>query len=78
MQQVTNQNPLEFNGPAQPIRWVCECQDPSVLLATYSRDGAINIRVRDRYWHVCGRVHTVCPKCGSEHSLNNGKASVPA
>jgi hypothetical protein len=51
-------------------RWVCRCQDPPVLLATYDRAGRINIKVRDRYWHVVGMVATHCPRCGAEHVLD--------
>jgi hypothetical protein len=40
-----------------------------VLLGTYDATGKVNIKVRDRYWHVLGRVWTVCPKCGAEHVL---------
>ena len=52
------------------VRWECRCQDPPVLLATYDRHGRINIKVRDRYWHIDGVVRTVCPRCGSEHVLD--------
>lgn len=51
-------------------RWVCRCQSPPVLLATYDQAGRINIKVRDRYWHVIGMVATHCPKCGAEHVLD--------
>lgn len=50
-------------------RWVCDCQDPPVLLATYDDSGRVNIKARDRYWHCQGRVQTICPKCGQEHVL---------
>ena len=51
-------------------RWVCPCQEPPVLLATYDRQGRINIKVRDRYWHVRGQVQAICPRCGAEHILD--------
>ena len=51
-------------------RWECRCQETPVLLATYDVRGRINIKVRDRYWHVQGTVQTVCPRCGSEHTLD--------
>ena len=51
-------------------RWVCHCQSPPVLLATYDAAGRINIKVRDRYWHVIGVVATHCPRCGAEHVLD--------
>ena len=52
------------------FRWVCPCQEPPVLLATYTRRGRINIKVRDRYWHVSGCVQAICPRCGAEHVLD--------
>jgi len=55
-------------------RWLCHCEDPPVLLATYDNKGCVNIKVRDRYWHCTGRVQTICPKCGREHVLES-KAS---
>ena len=53
-------------------RWECGCQTPPVLLATWTDSGQVNIKVRDRYWHVsgCAVVQTTCPRCASEHSLN--------
>ena len=55
-----------------PYRWVCPCQEPPVLLATYDPGGKLNIKVRDRYWHLYGfgQVHAICPKCGAEHVLD--------
>jgi hypothetical protein len=53
-----------------PMRWECRCQQPPVLLATYDDRGRIHIKARDRYWHVDGAVQTVCPRCGSEHTLD--------
>jgi len=41
-----------------------------VLLGTYDADGRVNIKVRDRYWHVHGQVQTICPRCGAEHLLD--------
>ncbi len=51
-------------------RWECPCQEPPVLLATYHPNGRIHIKVRDRYWHVVGRVQAICPRCGAEHILD--------
>ena len=51
-------------------RWLCLCQDPPVLLATYDDAGGVNIKVRDRYWHCTGGVQTMCPKCGQNHVLD--------
>ena len=55
-----------------PYRWECPCQHPPVLLATYDTDGRINIKVKDRYWHVYGfgRVEAICPRCAAEHALD--------
>lgn len=52
------------------VRWECRCQQPPVLLGTYDAGGRINIKMRDRYWHIDGIVQTVCPRCGSEHTLD--------
>lgn len=52
------------------IRWECRCQEPPVLLGTFDASGKVNLKVRDRYWHVIGRVWTVCPRCGAEHVLD--------
>jgi hypothetical protein len=59
-----------MDDPRHSVRWECRCQSPPVLLATYDADGCIHIKVRDRYWHVSGVVRTVCPRCGSEHTLD--------
>lgn len=53
-----------------PFRWECACREPPVLLATYHPNGRINIKVRDRYWHVFGQVRAICPRCGAEHILD--------
>ena len=60
-------------GAAPPSeRWVCPCQDPPVLLATWDRAGRVNVKVRDRYWHFTGfgMVKAVCPRCATEHVLD--------
>lgn len=54
----------------RPRRWECHCQRPPFLLATYEANGRINIKVRDRYWHIEGIVRTTCPRCGTEHLLD--------
>ena len=68
------------------FRWVCPCEDPPFLLATCTAEGRVNIKVRDRYWHVFGQVRTSCPRCGAEHVLdlragddgtNSPDASIP-
>ncbi|HEY7030814.1 MAG TPA: hypothetical protein VH482_05785 [Thermomicrobiales bacterium] len=58
-------------GNTEPVqRWECRCREPAVLLGTFDRHGRINIKVRDRYWHVEGIVRTTCPRCGVEHVLD--------
>ena len=51
-------------------RWECRCREPAILLGTFDANGRINIKVRDRYWHVEGIVRTTCPRCGLEHELD--------
>lgn len=43
-----------------------------MLLATYDPTGRLNIKVRDRYWHLFGfgQVQAICPRCGAEHVLD--------
>jgi hypothetical protein len=63
--------PTRGEEPGRDLfRWECRCQQTPVLLATYDTHGRINIKARDRYWHVLGIVQTVCPRCGSEHTLD--------
>jgi hypothetical protein len=57
-------------GQPSVYRWECPCQERPVLLATYDAQGRINIKVRDRYWHVHGQVQAICPRCGAEHILD--------
>ena len=72
-------------GEAVPFRWECGCRETPVLLGTYEADGRINLKSRDRYWHVYGRVETNCPRCGAErvldldlgHSPDRGAAPPP-
>lgn len=61
-----------IRASAPPYRWVCPCQEPPVLLATYDPAGRLNIKVRDRYWHLFGfgHVQAICPRCGAEHLLD--------
>lgn len=60
--------PAKRSGPV--YRWLCRCQEPPVLLGTYEPNGRINIKVRDRYWHIFGQVETTCPRCGAVHMLD--------
>jgi hypothetical protein len=63
--------PGSLDAPQRVLsRWECRCRQPPVLLATYDRRGRIHIKARDRYWHVQGIVQAICPRCGSEHSLD--------
>jgi len=64
----------QTNAQMKPVvlRWLCMCQDPPVLLATYDDvSGVVNIKARDRYWRCHGTVQTICPKCGTEHVLEH-------
>ena len=77
---VETEGPRATRGGAgdAPLRWECGCREPPVLLATYHRDGPINIKVRDRYWHVFGEVRTVCPRCGTAQVLDLGAGAPEA
>jgi len=61
-----------IRSTAPVYRWVCPCQNPPVLLATYGPNARINIKVRDRYWHLqgFGMVEAICPRCAAEHMLD--------
>jgi hypothetical protein len=61
---------IRMSPPAH--RWECGCQQPPVLLATWTDTGQVNIKVRDRYWHVsgCAVIQTTCPRCATEHRLD--------
>ena len=52
------------------IRWECRCHQTPILLGTYDPSGQIHIKVRDRHWHILGKVQTRCPRCGAEHALD--------
>ena len=69
MNQSINSPTIE--RPRNVMRWVCNCEDPPVLLATYDHTGRVNIKARDRYWHCIGRVQTICPKCGREQVMDS-------
>jgi hypothetical protein len=61
----------EENGEQPSIsRWECHCKQPPVLLGTYDASGTVNIKMRDRYWHVVGRIWTTCPRCGKQHTFD--------
>lgn len=63
--------PRRTAGGRPPVfRWECPCRERPFLLATYDADGRVNIKVRDRYWHVQGQVQAICPRCGAEHRLD--------
>lgn len=64
--------PSGARARAAVVRWECACQQPPLLLGTIDANGTVNIKVRDRYWHVIGQVWTTCPRCGAEHELLPG------
>lgn len=68
--RVSTRRSIRAIPPA--YRWECPCQDPPVLLATYDPNGRMNIKVRDRYWHLYGfgQVQAICPRCAGEHVLD--------
>ena len=68
--------PMRRPGRSSIRRWVCECQEPPVLLATYDGLGTVNIKARDRYWTVKGRVWARCPLCGTEHFFDPASIDV--
>ncbi len=67
-----SRTPRSIRTEPPAYRWECPCQEPPVLLATYGPGGRINIKVRDRYWHLYGfgQVQAVCPRCAGEHILD--------
>lgn len=69
---VTDRHERMIRSTPPVYRWVCPCQDPPVLLATYGPNARINIKVRDRYWHLqgFGMVEAICPRCAAEHMLD--------
>ena len=69
---VTDRHERMIRSTPPVYRWVCPCQDPPVLLATYGPNARINIKVRDRYWHLqgFGVVEAICPRCAAEHMLD--------
>jgi hypothetical protein len=77
--------PLEQEGLSEgrgsggrPRRWVCRCSEPPVLLATLEGN-QINLKIRDRYYHIeglHGRVQAICPLCGTRHTITFGGESV--
>jgi len=68
----TERSERAIRSTAPVYRWVCPCQNPPVLLATYGPNARINIKVRDRYWHLqgFGMVEAICPRCAAEHMLD--------
>lgn len=69
---VTDRHERMIRSTPPVYRWVCPCQNPPVLLATYGPNARINIKVRDRYWHLqgFGMVEAICPRCAAEHVLD--------
>lgn len=75
----TAQSPGSAHGrhPAAPPpqRWLCRCSTPPILLATVEGDN-VNLKVRDRYYHIeglHGRVRATCPRCGQQHTIELGE-----
>lgn len=59
---------------APPQRWLCHCSTPPILLATVE-GGNVNLKIRDRYYHIeglHGRVRATCPRCGQQHTIELG------
>lgn len=58
--------------PPRTRRWECHCRLPPVLLATVDTTGTLNLKIRDRYYHIDGAcvVRAVCPRCGRLHTLS--------
>lgn len=58
-----------------PQRWLCHCSTPPILLATVE-GGNVNLKIRDRYYHIeglHGRVRATCPRCGQQHTIELGE-----
>ena len=72
MEQRATKSATTPDDQSVVMRWECACRQPPILLATVDRLGRVNIKFRDRYWHVEGRVRTHCPRCGTEHVLEPG------
>lgn len=68
---MTSTQPRRLVGSKTARRIECDCREPAVLLATMESDGLINIKSRDRYWHIRGEVNTDCPRCGRSHVINS-------
>lgn len=68
--------PMRKTSKRSIRRWVCECKEPPVLLATYDGVGTVSIKARDRYWTVEGRVWARCPLCGTEHYFDPASIDV--
>jgi len=63
-----------------PRRWVCRCSTPPILLATLDGN-QINLKVRDRYYHIeglHGRIQATCPRCGKQHTITIAAEGVGA
>lgn len=61
--------------PRRSLRWECPCQLPPVLLATVDATGTLNLKLRDRYYHIEGArvIRATCPRCGRVHTLDVGR-----
>ena len=66
---------MDFSAGAG--RYDGRCSKPPVLLATLEGN-QINLKIRDRYYHIeglHGRVQATCPLCGKRHSITFGEKS---
>lgn len=62
---------LDRATEARPRRWVCHCSTPPLLLAKLDGN-QIDLKVRDRYYHIeglQGRIQATCPRCGKQHTI---------
>lgn len=52
------------------VRWTCPNHSSPVLLAMVDEQGHLQIKVRNRVWHISNftTVTATCPKCGERHT----------
>ena len=69
--ELSPQDAASATPAGGPRRWLCRCATPPFLLATIE-GGSVNLKFRDRYYHVeglQGRIRAICPRCGQQHTL---------
>lgn len=54
---------------ALPLRWVCSCRVPPLVLGSFDLQGHLALEHHERYWLVNNRITTNCPRCGKQHRL---------